>query len=609
MTLYKSTTALVVTMSLATAGPAFPQGQGQAKGLAKQVARDLSLDMCADTSATPCVTDDALILLNAADRVGDLPVCEVDGTLPCATVDGLTLVDPATADGQSLIAMSLADQPVDGGASVATEGAVDAEAAAETEATVEITEAPEDGEEVTNDTDAKTLTVEETAVEPESETVVETEAAPEAEEAAPAETVAVETEAEPASEDEAEAVVEAQVEAEAETEVEPVVEAEAEAETEATADTAAAPEADAEPAAEEIVVVEEVPAAAAAAAADGEATAEAEVATEEVTEDTARSSSEEFTTDATGEASATAAASSDGGGLSNFEKALILGLGAVAVGSLLKNGDEVVSNSGDRVVLRDSDGSLRVLKDDDALLRQPGSQVRTETFSDGSTRTTVTRDDGKVIQTIRAADGRVVRRARLLEDGSQIVLFDDTQESAPVIVSELPQVETETRAVDTSDEDALRRALFAAQSRDLGRTFSLRQVRQISEVRALAPQIEIDAITFATGSASIQPSQAEELASLGRVMQRLIEENPGEVFLIEGHTDATGPASLNLALSDRRAETVALALTEYFDVPPENIITQGYGESQLKIQTLENERANRRAVVRRVTDLLQVAIR
>ncbi|MCB2132755.1 MAG: OmpA family protein, partial [Rhodobacteraceae bacterium] len=77
-----------------------------------------------------------------------------------------------------------------------------------------------------------------------------------------------------------------------------------------------------------------------------------------------------------------------------------------------------------------------------------------------------------------------------------------------------------------------------------------------------------------------------------------------EVFLIEGHTDAVGSAAYNLALSDRRAESVALALTEYFEVPPENLVVQGYGEAFLKVQTDADERANRRAAVRRITPLL-----
>ena len=91
-------------------------------------------------------------------------------------------------------------------------------------------------------------------------------------------------------------------------------------------------------------------------------------------------------------------------------------------------------------------------------------------------------------------------------------------------------------------------------------------------------------------------------------MKDLIEESPGEVFLIEGHTDAVGDATYNLALSDRRAETLALALTEYFDVPPENMVTQGYGESQLRVQTESAERANRRATVRQITPLLGMAM-
>ena len=87
-------------------------------------------------------------------------------------------------------------------------------------------------------------------------------------------------------------------------------------------------------------------------------------------------------------------------------------------------------------------------------------------------------------------------------------------------------------------------------------------------------------------------------------MRNLIDNDPSAVFLIEGHTDAVGAASYNLALSDRRAETVALALTEYFAVPPQNLITQGYGEADLKVKVLTNERENRRAVVRNISQLL-----
>ena len=77
------------------------------------------------------------------------------------------------------------------------------------------------------------------------------------------------------------------------------------------------------------------------------------------------------------------------------------------------------------------------------------------------------------------------------------------------------------------------------------------------------------------------------------------------MFLIEGHTDAVGSDIDNLTLSDRRAEAVADILTETFDVPPENLITQGYGEQYLKVPTRRRpERLNRRVAVRRITPLM-----
>jgi outer membrane protein OmpA-like peptidoglycan-associated protein len=79
------------------------------------------------------------------------------------------------------------------------------------------------------------------------------------------------------------------------------------------------------------------------------------------------------------------------------------------------------------------------------------------------------------------------------------------------------------------------------------------------------------------------------------------------LFLIEGHTDAVGSDDDNLSLSDRRAETVAIILTEEFGVPPENLSTQGYGEQYLKINTQQAERENRRVAVRRITPLMSQA--
>jgi outer membrane protein OmpA-like peptidoglycan-associated protein len=289
----------------------------------------------------------------------------------------------------------------------------------------------------------------------------------------------------------------------------------------------------------------------------------------------------------------------------DLARALLLGLGAVAVGSYLNNNRQVALSAPDRVVVTRADGSQEVIKDEVALLRQPGSTVATENFDDGSSRTVVTRADGSRVVTIRDADLGVLRRTLVSPDGTQTRLIDDTAEVESVDIATLPAPAPVYNPGTYDDETALREAF--RREGDIDRRFSLGQVRNIPEVRSLVAPVNIDAITFDSGSAAISPDQARQLSTLGGVIQDAIAQNPREVFLIEGHTDLVGPDAANLALSDRRAESVALALSEYFQVPPENLVVQGYGEQYPQVRQEGDIRENRRAAVRRITDLLQTA--
>ncbi len=302
-------------------------------------------------------------------------------------------------------------------------------------------------------------------------------------------------------------------------------------------------------------------------------------------------------------------------GLSDLERVGLFVLGAVVIGQILNNvtgqnqtndaapqGQRVVSNTGDRVVVLNPDGTYGLYKDDDAILRQPGSAVRTETFSDGSSRTIVQRSDGTQVVTVRNAAGRVLRRAQYDRLGRELVLLDDFAPEQAVDIASLPRPRI-TQSTRNNDAE-LRAALAARQIAALNRSFSLRQIREISQVRALAAEVDVEKVTFQSGSAAVTPQQANALADLGAVMQEMLAKNPREIFLIEGHTDATGAAAMNLALSDRRAESVALALTEYFDIAPENMVVQGYGETELRIDTQASEAKNRRVAVRIITPLL-----
>ena len=245
-----------------------------------------------------------------------------------------------------------------------------------------------------------------------------------------------------------------------------------------------------------------------------------------VTKENARSSSEDFETSvrdaltagATGATAGDAARRAqdeaenddDDNDNSDLAKIALAGVAGLVVGQMLSNNRQVALNTGDRVIVTRPDGSQEVIKNDNALLLRPGATVQTENFQDGSTRTSVLREDGSRVVTIRDADLRVLRRSLVRADGTVTTLIDDTVEVEPVDVADLPP--PARPVLDTSrpfTEDELRQAL----QREVGvdRRFTLSQIRNIPAVRALVAPVDIQAITFDTGSAAIVPEQAQQL--------------------------------------------------------------------------------------------------
>jgi outer membrane protein OmpA-like peptidoglycan-associated protein len=73
--------------------------------------------------------------------------------------------------------------------------------------------------------------------------------------------------------------------------------------------------------------------------------------------------------------------------------------------------------------------------------------------------------------------------------------------------------------------------------------------------------------------------------------------------LIQGHADSRGSNAYNLALSEKRAKSVASAIAGY-GVEAERIETKGYGET-VPVETndtLEGRHANRRIEAVALTD-------
>jgi outer membrane protein OmpA-like peptidoglycan-associated protein len=295
----------------------------------------------------------------------------------------------------------------------------------------------------------------------------------------------------------------------------------------------------------------------------------------------------------------------------------LLGAAAVgvAVGVLVPAlGGKVVEDQGDRIIV-ERDGEYYVRKDESSLLRDGDVEVTQQRLRGGRTLETITRRNGVQIVTLRDPGGYIISRSRILPNGREIVLIDNTLDGREerdfdrrlgVFRTELPR-EVYIVPAARADERVIFETLGAPPVEKAERAYTLREVRESNRLREKVRRVDLDTITFASGSAYVSEGQVSALADIAAATNDLIDRDPGTILLVEGHTDAVGSEVSNLALSDRRAETVARVLAEEYGVPPENMVTQGYGEQYLKVQTEADERANRRVTLRNITQLLNTA--
>lgn len=270
----------------------------------------------------------------------------------------------------------------------------------------------------------------------------------------------------------------------------------------------------------------------------------------------------------------------------------------------------------DRTIIRDG-GQTIIRHNEVDRFRYGARDVRVERRGNDNV-TVVVRPDGDRVVTVVDENGFLLRRSRIMQDGREIVIIDNRPHGPGFqpgrgyggFIVDLPppviRIPRDRYIVDAQDAnpEMLYETLVAPPVERIERRYSLDEIRYTAPLRDRMPRIDLDTVTFDTGSWELSPDQVQRLAAIAEGLNRAIEKNPSEVFLIEGHTDAVGSEVDNLSLSDRRAESVAVALTQQFGVPAENLSTQGYGEQYLKVPTEQAERANRRVAVRRITPLL-----
>ncbi len=133
---------------------------------------------------------------------------------------------------------------------------------------------------------------------------------------------------------------------------------------------------------------------------------------------------------------------------------------------------------------------------------------------------------------------------------------------------------------------------------------TVREFKRRPELRRMAPSIDIQSINFAFNSAEIPRSQYRKVENIADALESVLARRPRARFLIEGHTDAVGSQASNLALSERRAESLKWTLVREFGIPRRALETVGYGKEYLLVPTPEPEWRNRRVTLRRVDDFL-----
>ena len=265
-----------------------------------------------------------------------------------------------------------------------------------------------------------------------------------------------------------------------------------------------------------------------------------------------------------------------------------------------------------RTIVEDGDRSY-VVHDENDRFRELGYKVdrqrRGADFVD-----VIDRPDGTQILTFTTPDGRMLRRVRRDRDGHEYVLIDNGYEgrirpiSEDIVVLPPPPIDIPRDRYDLAYQDADEGEIYdtfsAPPLRAPPKRYTLDQIRYSPDIRRYVRSVDINTINFESGSWVVPASATGKLQALAGGIKRTIQKDPNSVFLVEGFTDATGNATDNLSLSDRRAQSVAAILSKDFGVPPENLTTQGYGQQNLKENTRGPSAANRRVVVQNITPLL-----
>ena len=131
------------------------------------------------------------------------------------------------------------------------------------------------------------------------------------------------------------------------------------------------------------------------------------------------------------------------------------------------------------------------------------------------------------------------------------------------------------------------------------RSLSTDERDKIASIAKSKPSIDLE-ITFEYNSATIGSKAMPQVAALGEALTSA--DLKGRSFIVAGYTDAKGADGYNQELSERRADAVKRFLLEKYGIEANNLVTVGYGKTQLKIPASPFLGENRRVQVVNVAD-------
>jgi outer membrane protein OmpA-like peptidoglycan-associated protein len=126
------------------------------------------------------------------------------------------------------------------------------------------------------------------------------------------------------------------------------------------------------------------------------------------------------------------------------------------------------------------------------------------------------------------------------------------------------------------------------------RSLSAAEREEIATIVKDKPKIDLE-INFDYNSDRVSAKSLPSVQALGRALAN--PDLKGSTFIVAGHTDAAGSDAYNQELSERRADSIKRYLVEKSGISATDLVTVGYGKTQLKDPANPLAEVNRRVQV------------